>query len=276
MKFDFKINKYYLINHTMQSYNQRQIMPFPEWEKLERRLLKKYDSEPSYYFLNPKEIYWTMETIFIDSFLNNKQNFEQTFLKTALRLKKIYEEIIRSQEFKRLYKETYQYLKFVENQWQKNEKKVFKIIEDLSGIKIPQKQITIYITHPRLKNGRMIRDKNIILWGHSEDWKNYSTIYLCHELMHILTENKYKNPELMHAIIELLADNELRIRLNKKGNYFKEGKIAIGHEYLKPLEKRILKYWKQYLEGKNEKNIFEFENFLLKKEDITSVIPSLN
>lgn len=265
MKLSFEINKYYLINHTMQSYRQRQMKPFPEWEKLEERLLNKYDSEPAYYFLNPKDIYWTMETISIDSGFNNKQ-FKQTFSNHGLRLEKIYKEIIKSQEFKRLYKETYKYLEFVENQWKENEKEALKILQDLSGFKFPQKQITVYITHPKLKNGRMIRDKNIILWGHSEDWKNYSTVYLCHELMHILTENKHKNSDLMHVIIELLVDNELRIRLNKKGDYFHEDKLVIGHEYLKPLENKILEYWKQYLNGKNKKNIFEFEVLLLKKK----------
>ena len=80
--------------------------------------------------------------------------------------------------------------------------------------------------------------------------------------MHILTENKYKNPELMHAIIEFITNNKLRIRFNKKGHYFSEDKIAVGHKYLKPLERRIIKYWKQYLNGKN---IFEFETLLLKK-----------
>lgn len=258
----------------MQSYRKRQMKPFPEWEKLEKRLLEKYDSEPAYYFLNPRDIYWTMETISIDSGFDNK-HFKQIFLNNGLKLEKIYKEIIKSREFKRLYAETSQYLKFVENQWQKNEKEVFKIMQNLSGIKSPKEQITVYLTHPKLKNGRMILDRNIILWGHSEDWKNYSTIYLCHELTHILTMNQCKNHELMHAIIELFIDNELRIRLNEKGKYFYENKMSIGHQYLRPLEKKILKYWKQYLNGKSGENIFEFETFLLKNEAIAKATASL-
>ncbi|MEK7635726.1 MAG: hypothetical protein AAB405_01390 [Patescibacteria group bacterium] len=249
----------------MQSYRQRQMKPFPEWKKLEERLLNKYDSEPAYYFLNLRDIDWAMETISIDSGFDNKY-FRKIFLDNILKLEKIYKEIIKSPEFRRLYKETFQYLKFIKKQWRKNKKEVFKIINDLSGVKLPQKQITVCITHPKLKNGRMIPNKNIILWGHSEDWKNYSTVYLCHELMHIATENKFKNLELGHAIIELLTDNELRIRLNKKGNYFYEDKKEIGHKYLKLLEKKILKYWKEYLDKKNGKNIFEFEALLLRKK----------
>ena len=149
-------------------------------------------------------------------------------------------------------------------------------MQDLSGFKLTQKQITVYITHPKLKNGRMIPNRNVILWGHSEDWKNYSTVYLCHELMHIATENKFKNSELGHAIIELLVDNEFRIRLNKKGDYFNECKTVIGHEYLKSLENKIIEHWKQYLNKKGEKNIFELEKSLLKNEVITTVIASLN
>lgn len=77
----------------------------------------------------------------------------------------------------------------------------------------------------------------------------------------IFWENKSKNS---HAIIELATDNELRIRLNKKGKYFKEGKFDIGHDHLRKLEQKILPHWKDYLENKGKKNIFELEKELRK------------
>ena len=59
----------------------------------------------------------------------------------------------------------------------------------------------------------------------------------------------------MHAIIELSTDNELRIRLNKKGVYFKKGKFDVGHSFLRSLEKKILPQWKEFLKGRKGKSI---------------------
>ncbi|PIU99054.1 hypothetical protein COS59_01855 [Candidatus Wolfebacteria bacterium CG03_land_8_20_14_0_80_36_15] len=258
MKFEFKINKYYLVGHVMVSKNK----PFPAWKKLEEKIWQKYKDEPAYYFLNPKHISWTLETIQIDS---SNKNIKGVFLKHISTLEKIYQEIFKSKEFKRLYKETEKYLKFVKRQWQKNKKQALETIQILSGIKLPKKQITVYLTHPKLYNGKAIVEKNIILWGHKEDWQNYSTIYLCHELMHILTWKKQKNYRLMHAIIELLTDEELRIRLNKKGAYFKEKQKLIGHKDLISLKKKILPCWKNYIKGKLGGTIFELEKILIKK-----------
>jgi len=44
------------------------------------------------------------------------------------------------------------------------------------------------------------------------------------------------------GIIELITDNELRIRLNQKGRYFREKGLDIGHPYLREIEKKILPY----------------------------------
>lgn len=257
MKFEFKINKYYLVGHTVSS----PIKPFSEWSKLEKKLWQKYKNESVYYLLNPQHINWTLEQMQI-SFLYNK--IESVFKKEAKKLENIYKEIFKSNEFKRLYRETKKYLDFVENQWIKNEKEVCKILQELSGFKLPNKTITVFLTHPKLRNGRNFPEYNAIGWGHKEDWENYSTVYITHELMHILTLERIENFNVMHALIELMTDNELRIRLNRKGVYFKEGKFDVGHQFLRTLEKRIMLFWKIYLEKKN-KNIFEFEKEIIRK-----------
>ena len=258
MKIEFKINKYYLVSHTIAS----KIKPFSAWEKLEDKLWGKYKNEPAYYFLNTKHINWTIEQIRWE-FLNKR--IEKTFQETSFRLEKIYKDIFKTKEFKKLYKETEEYLKFVKNEWDKNQKEVLNFISKISGIKISNKKVTVFITHPKLHNGRALTGKNIILWGHPEDWENYNTVYLCHELMHLLTWNCQKNPFLMHTIVELLTDNELRIKLNGSGKYFKENGFEIGHHELRKLSKKLLPYWKKYLKEKTHKNIFEFEKFLIKK-----------
>lgn len=258
MKLEFKINKYYLVGYAIASKNK----PFSAWKKLEEKIWQKYKDEPAYYFLNPKHINWTLEQIQIDF---SGKNFQSVFKKHSLILKKIYQEVFKSKEFKKLYKETNDYLQLVKNQWRRNEKEALRIFRDISGIKIPKKIITVYITHPKLHNGKAFPNKNLIVWGHSEDWKNYSTVYLCHELMHILTWNKQKNYYLMHIIIELAIDEEFRIRLNKKGIYFKEKRKLVGHKNLLPLKKELLPYWKKYLAGRLGKDVLELKSLLDKK-----------
>jgi hypothetical protein len=65
--------------------------------------------------------------------------------------------------------------------------------------------------------------------------------------MHIVFWNTKSSTS--HATIELATDNELRIRLNKKGRYFREGKFDIGHNKLREVEKKLLPRWKKYLEN---------------------------
>ena len=114
-------------------------------------------------------------------------------------------------------------------------KKAFKILEELSGIKLPDITIQVYLTHPKLKNGMAV-DNQTIVWGHPEDWPNYSTVYLCHEIMHILTN--LDRSDITHAVIELMADNELRIRLNNKGKYFQyPGPVSYTHLTLPTTER---------------------------------------
>lgn len=100
----------------------------------------------------------------------------------------------------------------------------------------------VFLTHPSLRNGLTV-DDTTIAWGHSEDFENYSTVYLAHELLHIATA--HDPSDVTHAIIELATDNETRIRLNGKGEYFEHP----GHSYLVEIEKFLSPFWKAYLES---------------------------
>ncbi|MFA4890044.1 MAG: hypothetical protein WC587_00195 [Candidatus Paceibacterota bacterium] len=245
MKLNFKINKYYLLVHSL---GQRDL-PFPEWKNLQNKLWKKY---PDSYLLLSR----MPELAFI------KTNSSKELSRICSGIEKIISIASSSREFTRLLKETKKYLEFVKNQWNKNRDIVLTTIEELSGLKISNKTIEVLITHPKLRNGINFPQFNAIGWGHIEDWENYTTVYLAHELTHILTSNKYKDENIIHALIEMMTDNELRIRLNRNGKYFKEGKFEIGHTFLRNLEKQILPYWRQYLKTKN-KNIFKFEKKLI-------------
>jgi hypothetical protein len=174
--------------------------------------------------------------------------------------------IYETDEFKKIFREAKRYSIAVERQWDKNCKiscahlaDITKL--DLSGI---DKEITIYVSHPKLRRGRSYMENNVIAWSNPDEWKNYTTIYLWHEIMHHVTTDASAAPHLMHAIIELSCDNELRIRLNGGGKYFEENNIPIGHKYLVGLDKKILPDWKKYLNNPNE-NIFQFEKRISKK-----------
>jgi len=260
MIFEFKINKYYLIGYALSSRSK----PFPSWKRLEQKIWLKYRDEAAYYFLNSK--YASLALGKIQTELNDK-NFKRVWGKHLKVLKKIYNDILKTKEFKRLYQETKNYLKFVKNQWQKNEKEALKILEEVSGLKIPKQKITVYLTHPKSCNGRTL-DKKTIAVGHLEKWQNHITICLCHELLHIMTWGGHFQPhyDILHSLI-LLNDNELKIRLNKKGRYFKERKLNTEPPELFPLEKKILPYWKKYLKEKLDKvkDISKFKHFLIKQ-----------
>ena len=140
-----------------------------------------------------------------------------------------------------------------------------KCLRDITGLKLPNTALSVYLVHPALYNGRYWRNINIITWGHSEDWENYTTIYLCHEIMHFLTKDCTGDKKILHALIELACDNELRIRLNQSGKYFKEGRFKVGHKFLQKIEKKILPQWRQYLRDR-EKNKENFVTFFKKMD----------
>jgi hypothetical protein len=237
MKLNFKIDKKYLLAHSL----WRNTTPFPEWDNLKNYLWQK--SVLGYQFLTGSP----------ETFLQFNKSRE--IIKEGDRL---YKKALKRKEFKKLLAETEKYRQWLEKEWNKNEKKILGWITKLSGLKIPNKSITIFVTHPKFNNGRSLAEKDVILWGHPEDWKNYSLVYLTHELLHLLTK-KCAKPFITHALIELLADNEIRIRLNNGGTYFKEGKHSVGHPYLAELEKKILPQWKKFMKDRKGKDLLDLE-----------------
>lgn len=262
MKLKFKINKYALVRDAfVQNFNHRknnksEELPFPFWKKLENLFWKKFCNESSYYLINPQYSDWGLNQIFIQA---EKIGFKKTFLNTFNVLEKIYKEIIKTEEFKRLLSETEKYKNSVKKQWEENEKFILDYFKNTLNLKIPNYAITVYIFHPKSFCGHANSKTKTILWGHSEDWKNYTMTYLAHEILHIIINDK-NHSDIIHAIIELATDNELRIRLNGKGIYFKEEGKNIGHKHLQKIEKKLLPYWKKFLkENKNKKDIFYLE-----------------
>ena len=250
MTLHFKVNPYYLLAHSLERTWSNK--PFPEWA----RLVKKMQVTSQFLFKNSARA-------FIE--INDEKELNQAFQATQ----KIFFTILKAPEFKKLLQEAERYRAWVENEWRKKGEFTLHILKDITGLTFPHFTLTVLITHPELSNGSNIPEEKIICWGHSEDWKNYTIVYLCHEILHILTHKKFINEEVMHAIIELATDNELRIQINQKGQYFKEGRYEVGHVRLRNLEKRMLPLWKKYLRGNlKAKSIVSFEKLVTERKPI--------
>ena len=81
------------------------------------------------------------------------------------------------------------------------------------------------------------RDVYPVRWNAGREW---------YEILH----SYFNNGDFNHALIQFIADNELRIKLNK-GKY----PPFVGHENLFPLMKKILPHWKRYLKEKQPRDI---------------------
>ena len=158
--------------------------------------------------------------------------------KTIRHLPKYLNELKKSKQYKKIYHQTEVYLNFCKNQWNDNYLVAKEIVSELIGFKL-NKKFNVFITHPSLRNGSYKGD-NTIEWGHNEDWFNYTTVYLWHEILH----SYFGWSDKEHAIIELI-DEELKARLNGKKYPLPE-----GHKHLKTIKKQLLPTWKKYLSSK--------------------------
>ncbi|MDR3582151.1 MAG: hypothetical protein P4L67_02655 [Candidatus Pacebacteria bacterium] len=181
-------------------------------------------------------------------------------------LKESLSSIYKTNDFKKVFHETERYASTIEEQWNRNYIDSVRHLGDITKLDILEidRKIRIFISHPCLPRGRSYAEENAIAWSHPDEWKNYAVVYLWHEIMHHVTANTRSAPHLMHSLIELSCDNELRIRLNGGGKYFEEDGIPLGHKYLVDLNKKILPDWKKYLRDPNE-NIYQFEKRMRRK-----------
>ncbi|MCL5012030.1 MAG: hypothetical protein M1320_01245 [Patescibacteria group bacterium] len=252
MKLKFKLNKYYLLTHALPLSD----LPFPSWENLQNKLWEEFPK--AYYLLTTHP-----EVAFMGD--NPLEELDQTYRET----KKMISKAFRSKEFKKLYKESEVYLDFIQKQWNKSGHKALYILQRLSGLPLPDKTITVFITHPKLYRGFALPAYNTIGLGYAEDYKNSSIINLCHEILHLTT----KNTRVMHALIELLANNELRIQLNETGKYFifqetdptNNLSLYTYVNRMRKFEKKILPFWKAYLKNRDGRNLIDLEREITKR-----------
>lgn len=260
--FEFTISDLYLVYYAIR---RSELLPdFPEWGSYIKRLKK---NQPLGYKgivsqLDPSWGYALTEA-------HTQKDSSRWLNHFAQESEKIFQEALRSHEYKRLKQETAIHLEEVKKEWRENGEKALTILHNMLRVPIPARKITVVVVHPDLRGGFSVgKGKNKkIIWGHQSEWQNYHTVYLCHELLHILLEWKDIPPNITHALIELATDNELRIRLQGGGQYFSVGEKSVGHPYLKSLEEEMLPFWKKHLRQKRETARLLARNFAEKSEN---------
>lgn len=241
MKLNFKLDKNYLIKHTIycaeknlysSNKNKKDIFAFSHY------IINKY---PEYYdfmigIISPENI--------------SEKNIKNFTKKINEEFPNVLNKIKKSKEFKKIYNQTEKYLLKVEKEWSKNSIKTSKFIWGLTKLNL-DKEFDVYVTHPSQRNGSYWGN-NTISWGTTDKWKNYSTVYLWHEILH-----SYFDKSLIgHSLIELITDEGLRKQLNSS-----EYPPFEGHKNLEEIKKKILPHWKKYLKSNNG-NILAFQKEL--------------
>lgn len=164
--------------------------------------------------------------------------------------------MITDSTFAPLLSQTAESLPIVRDEWERNCVKTSEWVAGMTGLEF-SKDVPVYLTHPKIKQGHAGRD--CIFWAHRLTWPNYNTVYLWHEYLHLAIPGG----DLEHAVIQLITDNELKIRLNG-GSY----PPFEGHEYLFKLMQLLLPEWQQYLKGTENRNI---KNFIAKAASQRSI-----
>jgi hypothetical protein len=235
INLNFSVHDIYLAAHTLRSKGEENFSSAQFKDDIV--LLQKYmeglskEHYDKLMAINPKEI--------------TPQNMDSPKLKD-LRLF-----IIKATEtsfFGKILSQTYEYGKAIRNQWQKNYPTTLEIMKEVTGLPL-NKTFTVFITHPSLKNRLTLQNDNAILWGNHEEWDNFSTVYLWHEVM-----NTYlPQDDVSRAVLELLCENHLRVQLNG-GDY---PPLIDGTPDLKETKEKILADWKAFLHTEN-KDILNF------------------
>ena len=246
IKLRFKIDKYHLAYNLCLRYfsDKKQF----KWQELKNKLHIKYGDYSGFLFFEPKYIGYNLNLINF----NKKQGIG--LVRDVSIVSDIFNDIFISTQFKKTLAETEKYKKKVSNEWQKNGEKALFLLKDISRLKMKSNNVDVFILHPLLDSGSYIGN-NTIEWGAPDHFKNYQTIGLSHELLHLFTEKQAD--WMMHGIIYLAADEELRIRLNGSKKYFREGSVKTYHKKLIGISRKLLPHWKEYLKDGSKENIID-------------------
>lgn len=180
----------------------------------------------------------------------------------ARMIKDMIDEIMETKEYEEFLKKIIQYKEDLEDEWNKKEGLILNELRNIMKVDLPPLETHIITVVPNA--GFNLRN-NHIYWGamNNHEFPNYGIIYLIHEYLHTV----FGLNDVDHTVIELIADNELRKRLNLKDDYALENKESVGHDFLDDLRSKMMDEWNEYLTTNKYSDIFEFASHMKEKYD---------
>jgi hypothetical protein len=250
VNLNINVNPYHVVGEALRIEGGL----FPEWDQFNSELAEHFKEE--YDFISNERVrYYSV-------FIRNEQDLARSQMEWAI---PIFRSALQNTLAKVLVNQTEDYKKKVLYLWNRNKGVFFDMFKKITGLDVPDIDIDVSLIHPHYNTGISYSKavsptgKDTIAWGHplSKELPNYDSVYLAHEIMHIIFSQQFLDEkdgnkiEMFHALIELFSDNEFRIRLNG-GKYFEWG----SHKHLKDWEKAIYPYWIFFV-YRNEKDILQ-------------------
>ena len=252
LKLNFTVDKHHLAYKYVLKYFKGGVNVPQEWQDLKTLLTSKYEHYAAFLFFEPSDVGHGLLWFNLDKGTN--------VIRDKQVVVHIFNEIFESEVFKKIYSETVAYKEQLEKIWQESSEHI-KSYEDIIKLNT-NAEATVLVLHQDLETGSYIGD-NIIEWGNPDLYEKYQLIGLCHELLHLLTEQQYiesKTEEdkwLLHSLIYLSADEELRQTINERNGYFMSGVIEKYHPLLISTAKESLPFWKKYIGEHSHSDIVE-------------------
>lgn len=273
MKLKFEINEDFLLESIIERELETRSPPHSHSHIPEdvAALVRKAQNYKGYRFLNPNR--YAILNDWIGVQLDNLEEVEEFFSRHSVingvanilyrfalddgpeMVVEFAREIKKTQEYKNVLQSTEQYGEELITQWGLHYAETLAIMQDITGINFQDDRFVVYVTHPYYQGADYFRQKRIG-FGVKETYPYGLVIALWHEILHDKIHSGDKaSVDRVHVTIQLAAENELRVRLNKgMGQY----PPFIGpYPHLFPTMQLILPNWREYLAIPN-RNILEF------------------
>lgn len=273
MELKFQVNENFLLESIIeQEFNTRRPPHGPSYfPKDIAALVRKAQNYKGYRFLTPNRI--VMSTDWIDVQLDNLGEVEEFFSRHSVFSNGVANvlyrfalddgpelvvefagEIKKTQEYKSVLQLTEQYKEEFEAQWGLHYAESLAIMQDITGIDFQHDSFEVYVTHPYYQAAEYFGQKRIG-FGVSRTYLQSVVTGLWHEILHDKISSDDSAFDKSHVIIQFVADNELRVRLNKGVEQYPPFMGAYPHLF--PIMELILPAWQKYLASPN-RNILEF------------------
>lgn len=237
--------------------------------KVDKRLLLYFMITHMRYFKNDLGI-WKIVNSFFEKFPYTFKKIQRIYITKFLsgKLKKldyeIMDEVTKTEEFQKYYIEALDNFERIKANWEAKKESINQYLTDVLRINVESKT-DVYILPPSMSDGRTI-DSSFIIWGHRNGLTNpdYDLTYLVHEYLHTLfkkNDRKYKKHyDMVHAVIELISDEGLYLKLNGS-------KKLEGHSMLDIHREKVSPLFEQYLQTPNM-NIEQFFRVTLNNREL--------